>query len=139
MKIEGLLMDKGLRAMNLVHGAKDASDTLRVWVVLASDNVIQIWHKQVENYERIASIVSSRPEKNDTSDFVEKFSEWLITTWQQDIFDRVILIAPEKNLMMFHHYMSTDSLACVAAEISVDIMAMPESERSEALGRLVSL
>ena len=135
MKITGILAEKGLQALNAGQVNISASCMPRVWIVVADKGEIEIWGKCCQGFDIIAC---AKPETiGNIEDFTRKFSEWLLTARDQDVLDRVILVAPDEILHTFHSYMPTDVVACIAAEIPQNLSVLPKDARKEALEKMI--
>ena len=137
MKITGILEDIGLQAFH-VPQCSGLSEMPRVWTIVAGKSEIEIWHRKKDGFGVIAHIV---PEHKDESlgIFIAEFTNWLLFVRDQDILDRIVLVAPDDTLKFLRDSMPTDLIACIAAEIHRDLGGLRQGEKREALDKLISV
>lgn len=144
MKLSGILMDKGLHAFDSEQHTHNGHVVPRVWIIVADKAQARIWRKGPAHFEEIALAEykdlphhHGHHELHEEEYFVQKLSDFLTQARDQDVFDRIILVATKRMLGAFRDHLPTDIMACVAAEIPKDLTHMGRKELEEALQKII--
>jgi protein required for attachment to host cells len=144
MKLSGLLADKGLHAFDTWAHTHNGHAVPRVWIIVADKALARIWGKGAGHFEEIATAEYRAPahhhgqhEQHEEDFFVEQLSEFLAMARDQEVFDRIVLVASKRMLGAFREKLPTDIVACVAAEIPKDLTHMGKKELENALHKIV--
>lgn len=144
MKVSGILIDKGFHAFDHERHVHAGHVVPRVWIVVADMQKVHIWCKSMQGLQEIATAeFTHHPRHHGHHDmheetlFVEEFSAWLASVRDQDVFDRIILVASKKMMGAFREHLPTDILACIAAEIPKDLTHMGKKQLEETLEKLI--
>lgn len=144
MKLSGILADKGVHAFDSEHHTHNGHIVPRVWIIVADKAIARIWRRGDQHFEEIAVAEykgqhqhHGHHESHSEEYFVEQLSEFLTQARDQDVFDRIILVASKRMLGAFREQLPTDVVACVAAEIPKDLTHMGKKELEDALHKIV--
>lgn len=130
MKIAGLLAEKGVWGLAVKAHPPGA---LRVWVLLAQDSQIEVWGRDVQGF----SLIATASAEDGGEKIAANFSDWLLSALEQNVLDRIILVAAPPVLRTIHDAFPTDIIACIAAEIPRDLSQMSYEERKDNIEKMV--
>lgn len=143
MKMSGILAEKGLHVFDHEPKTHSGHCVPRVWIIVADKGRFRVWRKGGAGFEEIAHANfkihdhhGSHEDHQETM-AVETLSEWLSEVRDEDVFDRLVLVASKRMLGVFREKLPTDIIACIAAEIPKDLTHMDKMALEEALRKII--
>ncbi len=144
MKVSGILAEHGLHAMDHVSHIHSGHVIPRVWAIVADRGRACIWMKTEDGYRQIGEAIShgvDRPhghhEYHMEGEFAEKLSDWLELALEENVFDRIVLVASPRMMGTFRDSLSSEVRACIAAEITKDLTHLGPHDLGKALEKLL--
>lgn len=163
MKIRGKIAEGPLKDEHNASHHKIA----RIWIIVADQRIARIFRRTGKDLEligeaspartqrqkgipnssmgRVVSFSGARhklepsaePGKRDAVNFAHKLSLWLEYAVQNDLFDRLVLIAAPKTLGDLRQHLSKAVQVRITAEVSKELTKLNEKELLEELKELV--
>lgn len=144
MKMTGILAEKGLHTFDEEAKNDQGYRTPRIWILISDASHAKIWRKGLEGLQEIACVqfhvIGNQQdfyEYHKEDDVAQKLSDWLEEVLGEGVFDRLILISSKNMLVTFHEKLSTNVVACIAAEIPKDLAYMNNKEIGDTLEKLI--
>lgn len=144
MKMTGILAEKGLHTFDEEAKNDQGYRIPRIWILISDSSHAKIWRKGLEGLQEIACVqfhvISNQQdfyEYHKEDDVAQKLSDWLEEVLGEGVFDRLILISSKNMLVTFHEKLSTNVVACIAAEIPKDLAYMNNKEIGDTLEKLI--
>lgn len=151
MKLSGKLAEIGLHAFDREPRHHAGIEVPRLWIVVADREKAHIYRKTADGIERIADakigeghshheVVGSRgashhghdvrSEKRHHGDgaFIKKLAGWLEQASREKVFDRLVIVASPHTLGDIRASLDPNVQGRVAAEVSKDLIKMPDKE-----------
>jgi protein required for attachment to host cells len=148
MRLSGIIAEKGLHAFDSEERVHAGHAISRLWVIVADQEKARFWRKtesgfheigQAEEHVRhpVHSHKYGHQETHFEAAFAEKLSDLLETALDENVFDRIILIASPRMMGAFHEILPNNVRACIAAEIPKDFMHFGQKELEKALEKII--
>lgn len=144
MRLSGILAEKGFHAFDYEPAAHAGHKIPRVWILIADKGYTHIWRKGADGFQEIACVEfqdelnKSLNHQHHIEEIVaEKLSGWLEQARDEDVFDRLVLVASKRMLGTLREKLPTDILACIAAEVPKDLTNLGKRELEEALHKMI--
>lgn len=148
MKLSGIIAEQGLHAFDNEIRVHAGHVIPRLWVLVADQEKARFWRKTEQGFREIGQAQENshqhahshkygHREMHHELAFVEKLSDWLEKALDEDVFDRVVLIASPRMMGAFHEILSTEVRACIAAEIPKDFTHFGQKELEQALEKII--
>ena len=161
MKVSGKLAEQGLHAFDKEpRHTHDGIEIPRIWIIVADRENAHVYRKTGKGMERIADAKpghakshheeagssgtvshghDTRSEKRHHGDsaFIQRLASWLNEASNEDVFDRLVLVAPPHTLGDIRASLSKNVHARIATELDKDLIKLPDREIEENLSKIL--
>ncbi len=167
MKFKGKIADDGFHAFDSELTTHAGHHIPRIWVVIADRKKAHIYRKTTQKLEKIgeakadgkASFISGAAKSggyshtsggnihysdprdqehhHDDVHFIHGMAGWLDQAVQENAFDRLVLVAAPRTLGDLRAVLSKPVHARVMAEVSKELIKMPQKKLEEELAEIV--
>lgn len=162
MKISGTLAERGFHAFDDEPQTHAGIKTPRLWVVVADREKAHIYRRAAHRIERIADAKAGhakahpedagakgvvrhgydlRSEKrhHDDSAFLQKLAAWLDQAAAENVFDKLVLVAPPHTLGDLRALLGKKTQAHLLTEVDKDWIKLTEKEIETHLSKVAWL
>jgi protein required for attachment to host cells len=148
MRLSGTISEKGLHAFDGEPRVHAGHIILRVWVVVADQEKARFWRRAEHGFREIGMAEEHlhhhtyehwHREVDNGSVFARKLADWLESAHEEEVFDRLILVASPRVIGALQDVISTNLRACIAAEIPKDLTGFEQKDLEKALEKIVTI
>lgn len=146
MRLTGVLAEKGLHAFDNEQRVHAGHVALRLWILVVDKEKAQLYRKAGHGLQKIGVAEfkthhhqDGRGEHMAEKEFVSELSTWLSSAQDEQVFDRVILVASPRLLGYFREALPQTTQACITAEIPKDLTHLSHRELETALEKIAVL
>ncbi len=143
MKMSGLIADGSFQALAAGQQIHAGHAVPRVWIVVADHARAKLYRK-IDHHVQDIGLMELKShhhdrghKKSDSQHFMHEMAEWLSRAQKDDLFDRVVMVAPSDLLTISHDTFPPHLQGAIVAEVAKDLMNLSQPELEKSLQKMI--